>query len=204
LARGAHVAGEIVDVADASAMATWIAARDAATPIDLVIANAGISGGTSASGADTTRRLLAVNIDGVVNTVMPTIAAMRARRHGHIAIMSSLAGFRDVGGSPAYGASKAAVRVWGEGLRRMLAADNICVSVICPGFVKSRITDGNHFHMPFFMEDTGKGAAIIMAGIAARRGRIAFPWPLALLTWFYAALPDRWAEVLGRRFPQKL
>ncbi|TAL02150.1 MAG: SDR family NAD(P)-dependent oxidoreductase [Rhodospirillaceae bacterium] len=204
--RGAAADGVVLNVADADAVAAWITARDATAPLDLVIANAGISSSTDADsasdGAAQTRRILRVNIDGVVNTVLPTISAMRTRRRGQIAIVSSLAGFRDVGGNPAYGASKAAVRVWGEGLRRVLAADDIGVSVICPGFVRSRITDANRFHMPFFME-APKAAAIIMAGLAANRGRITFPWPMAALTWFFAALPDRWATVFGKRLPEK-
>jgi short-subunit dehydrogenase len=207
--RGADASGDVVDVTDAAAMAAWIAARDAVAPLDLVIANAGVSSGTANAAGDVetdsrarARRVFAVNVDGVLNTVFPAVAAMRTRKRGHVALMSSLAGFRGVGGAAAYGASKAAVRVWGEGLHKQLKPDNITVSVICPGFVKSRITDQNRFRMPFFM-NTDKAAAIIMRGIAARRTRIAFPWPMRALVWMFAALPDSLAVAVTLRLPAK-
>jgi short-subunit dehydrogenase len=204
--QGATVAGAAVDVTDAAAMAAWIAERDKAAPLDLVIANAGVSSGTAdvapGDAAARVRRLFAINVDGTVNTVMPAVNLMRPRGRGQIAMMSSLAGFRGIGGAAAYGASKAAVRLWGEGLRLQLAADNIWVSVICPGFVRSRITDQNRFRMPFFM-DTPRAAEIIKRGLAARRSRISFPWPMAALVWLFAALPDSWAQAIIPHLPRK-
>jgi short-subunit dehydrogenase len=206
-AKGADVTGAVLDVTDAEAMATWIILRDAVWPLDLVIANAGVSANTvedpTLDETAKTRRLFAINVDGAVNTVMPAIELMKPRRHGQIAMMSSLAAFRNVGGAPAYGASKAAVRLWGEGLRQKLAADNIRVSVICPGFVRSRITDHNHFRMPFFIDDPAKAAAIMVRGLAHNRGRISYPWPMATLAVLYAALPNVLAELCTRWFPER-
>src|SRR3546814_12235413 len=99
---------------------------------------------------------------------------MRPRRRGQIAIMSSLAAFRGFPGAPAYCASKAAVRIWGEALRGMLGREGIEVSVICPGYVKSRMTAHNDFPMPLLME-AGRAAAIICRGLAANKARIVFP-----------------------------
>ena len=198
--KGAVANGAIVDVADEVATTQWIQACDTQTPLDLVIANAGISGGMGSH--EKTRLILRTNVNGVVNTVLPAIDLMRGRKKGQIAIVSSLAGFRGVGGAPAYGASKAAVRVWGEGLRSVLARDGIGVSVVCPGFVVSRMTDANRFHMPFLMT-ADKAARIIQRGLAANRGRIAFPWPMALLIWLLSALPNAWAEALTRDLPGK-
>ena len=198
--KGASANGAIVDAADEAATAQWIHACDAQAPLDLVVANAGISGGMGSR--EQTRRILRTNVDGVVNTVLPTINVMRTRKRGQIAIISSLAAFRGVGGAPAYGASKAAVRVWGEGLRPVLARDGIGVSVICPGFVVSRMTDVNRFHMPFLMS-AEKAAKIIQRGLAANRGRISFPAPMALLIWLLSALPNSWAEALTRKLPDK-
>lgn len=200
-ARGARVDASVLDVTDRSAMAAWIAARDQATALDLVIANAGISGGMGEN-ADATRRIFAVNLDGVLNTVLPAVEIFRARRRGQIALVSSLASFRGFGGAPAYCASKAAIRIWGEGLRCALARDNIGVSVVCQGFVTSRMTDVNTFPMPFLMS-AEKAAQIIRSGIAANKGRIAFPWPMLFAVWLLAALPDSWADILTRRLPDK-
>lgn len=204
-ARGATVDGAVLDVADRVAMAAWIAAREAAAPLDLVIANAGVSGGTSGAEDDAgaqAREIFAINLDGVLNTVLPALTPMRARKRGQVALMSSLASFRGMGSAAAYGASKAAVRVWGEGLHSVLAADGIAVSVICPGFVVSRMTAVNRFPMPFLM-DTPRAARIIRKGLAARRGRIAFPWPTYAVVWALAAMPDWLASLLTRAMPRK-
>ena len=74
----------------------------------------------------------------MLNTVLPAVSLMKQRGRGQIAIVSSLAGFRGMPSAPAYSASKAAVKVYGEALRGELHEDGIGVSVVCPGFVKSR------------------------------------------------------------------
>jgi NADP-dependent 3-hydroxy acid dehydrogenase YdfG len=204
-ARGASVDAQALDVADREAMAAWIASRERAVPLDLVIANAGISAGLGENSGDAgekTRRIFAINVDGVLNTALPAMEIFRARRRGHIALVSSLAGFRGIGGAPAYGATKAAVKVWGEGLRGALAHENVGVSVICPGFVVSRMTDVNTFHMPFLMP-VDKASAIIRRGIAVNKGRIAFPWPMLAAVWFLALLPGALADALTRILPAK-
>lgn len=201
---GAEVHTRVLDVTDRAAMAAWIGECDAVRALELVIANAGISAGTGLGGESDaqTRAIFAVNLDGVLNTVLPAVELMRPRRVGQIALMSSLASFRGMPGAPAYCASKAAVRVWGEGLRGELARDNIRVSVICPGFVRSRMTAANDFPMPFLM-DAPRAAAIMARGLAANRGRIGYPWPMAALSWLTAALPDAVMDWVARRLPAK-
>ena len=201
--RGARVTMAALDVTDAAALGAWIAAVDEGAPLDLVIANAGISGGTQGGeGAGQARRIFAVNLDGVLNTVLPAIPGMRARGHGQIALMSSLAGFRGFPGAPAYCASKAAVKAWGEALKGSLGADGVAVSVICPGFVRSPMTDVNPFPMPLIM-DAGRAASIIRRGLARNRARIAFPWPMYCLVWLLAALPPWLVDPLFARLPEK-
>lgn len=203
-ARGATVATARPDVADARAMAAWVAEAEAATPLTLVVANAGISAGTGdgAEGPEQTRRIFAVNVDGVLNTVLPAIGPMRARRSGQIVLVSSVAGFRGFPSAPAYCASKAAVRTWGEGLRGWLAADGVKVSVVLPGFVDTPMTRVNRFPMPFLMS-ADRAAALILRGLARDRGRISFPWPTAFAAWAAGALPDALVDRLTRRLPGK-
>lgn len=203
-AAGARVTASRVDAADRSAMAAWLAQIDGAAPIDLMIANAGIASGTPEGREDPqlARRTFDVNLCGVLNSVQPLIEPMIARGRGQIAIMSSLAAFRGFAGSAAYCASKAAVRVWGEGMRNELAARGVEVSVICPGFVVSRMTAVNKFHMPFLME-TGRAAAIIKRGLERNKSRIAFPRPMAALVWLLVALPAGWTDRWMRQMPQK-
>jgi NADP-dependent 3-hydroxy acid dehydrogenase YdfG len=203
-ARGAEVEATAVDVVDRAAVAEWIAAADRRQPIDLVIANAGVSGGTLAGTEteDQARRIFAINIDGVLNTVFPILPAMQARKSGQIGIMSSLAAHRGFPGAPAYSGSKAAVKVWGEALRGDLAPQGIGVSVIMPGFVKSAMTDANNFTMPFLMPAT-RAARIIRRGLEADRPRIAFPWPTAFLSWLAGAMTPALTDPLFKRLPKK-
>jgi short-subunit dehydrogenase len=201
---GARVLAEPVDSTDAAAMERFIGAAEAFAPLELVIANAGISGGSGFAGEspEQARRIFAVNLDGVLNTVLPALPYLRQRRRGQVALMSSLASFRGFPGAPAYCASKAAVRVWGEGLRPLLAAEGVGVSVVCPGFVTSRMTEGNAFKMPFLM-DSGRAARIIAEGLAANRARIAFPLPMRLASWTLAALPPGLTDPAMGRLPKK-
>ena len=209
-AAGAAVTATVLDICDRGAVAAWIAAVDARNPLDLVIANAGVAAGTSGAvdvtmeSAEQMRRIFATNLDGVLNSVLPVLPGMRARGRGQIALMSSLAGFRGIPGASSYCAGKAAVRVLGEGLRGDLAAFGIEVSVICPGFIKTPMTDVNLFPMPFLM-DVERAAALIVRGLAENRARIAFPWPVAAVAWLLAALPQAWTDrlVAGARRRKK-
>ncbi|MDA0239704.1 MAG: SDR family NAD(P)-dependent oxidoreductase, partial [Proteobacteria bacterium] len=110
-AQGVAVTAEPVDVRDAAAMGEWLTAQDDTAPIDLVIANAGISGDTSGVTASDAigreEQIYAVNILGVRNTIDPLVARFRGRGHGQIGLVSSLAGFRGLPSAPAYAASKA-------------------------------------------------------------------------------------------------
>jgi short-subunit dehydrogenase len=202
---GATVDSRIVDVTDRDAVRGWIEDMDALAPLDLVIANAGISGGTGGAGGedeDAARRIFAVNVDGVMNTVLPAIAPMGARGRGQVALMSSLAGFRGMPGAPAYSASKAAVRAWGEALRGAVAGDGIELSVICPGYIETPMTATNSYPMPLLMT-AARAARIIRRGLARNRGRIAFPLPLYLVMWLIGAAPPGITDPLMRRLPKK-
>ncbi|SDD82615.1 SDR family NAD(P)-dependent oxidoreductase [Rhodospira trueperi] len=202
--RGAAVEIARIDVTDREETSAWVRAADESAPLDLLIANAGISGGTGGGEEpeDQTRDIFAVNLAGVLNTVQPVLSTMRTRGRGQIALMASIAGFRGFPGAPAYCASKAAVKVWGEGLRGWLAADGVRVSVICPGYVRTPMTDANRFPMPFLM-DADRAADIIRRGLARNKGRIAFPWPMAFAGWLAGALPDALVDRLTRGFPRK-
>jgi short-subunit dehydrogenase len=105
-------------------------------------------------------------------------------------------------GAPAYSASKAAVRAWGEALRGALREDAIGVSVICPGFVRSGITDANDFPMPMLMS-AERAAERIRAGLARDTARIAFPFPTYFASWLAGVLPPRLIDGLLTRLPDK-
>jgi short-subunit dehydrogenase len=203
--RGAVVEHATIDVCDAPAMAQWLVARDTETPVQLVIANAGISGGSSGlagESAEQATALFATNLNGVLNTIHPLLPAMRARASGQIAIISSLAGFRGLPSAPAYSASKMAVRGYGEALRGLLAADGVRVTVVCPGYIRTPLTDINTFPMPGIMS-ADAAAALIAKGVAANRSRIVFPFWFGTMCWLLSALPPRFTDWIYARLPKK-
>lgn len=201
---GAEVEIAALDVTDRAALANWLEASDTRQPIDLLIANAGISAGTGEAGETVAQaeKIFAVNLAGLLNTLHPIIPRMQQRGRGQIALMASLAGLRGLPTAPAYSASKGAVRLYGEGLREALAPFGISVSVICPGFIRTPMTAVNKFPMPFLME-VNEAARRMKSGLARKKARIAFPGPLYAAVWLLAALPVSWGDCLLRRLPGK-
>ncbi|NBX03801.1 MAG: SDR family NAD(P)-dependent oxidoreductase [Alphaproteobacteria bacterium] len=202
--KGASVQLGVLDVTDSKALEQWILAADAENPMDIVIANAGISAGTGGKteAASQVRALFATNIDGVINTIQPLVAKMTERGRGQIGIVSSLAGVRALPSCPAYSASKACVRYYGEALRGVLKPHGVGVSVICPGYIKTPMTDINPYPMPFLMS-AEKAANIIARGLAKNAPRIAFPLPMYLPLWWLSCLPVRITNAFFDRLPAK-
>lgn len=202
--KGADVVAEQIDVSDRTGMTALIAAADRRAPLDLVIANAGISSGSGAGAGDdeVIRDIFVVNLAGVLNTVLPAAALMRARRRGRLAIVSSVAGFRGLPTAPAYSASKVAVRAWGEAIRPRLAEDGVALTMIFPGFVESRITAANDFPMPLLMP-AEKAADIIVRGLARGKRSIAFPWPTIWAMRLLSLLPGPVFDAVLARGPKK-
>lgn len=202
---GAKAEGTVLDVTDREATETWLRACDANEPIERVFSNAGI--GTGIESEENVRRTFDVNVNGNLNVVLAALALFRARtekpKHAQILITASIAGYGPLKSCPAYAATKSCMKTWGLSLRGMLAPEGIRVSVICPGFVRSRITDQNTCPMPFFME-AEKAARIILKRADANIGLIAFPWPMRLATWFLSILPFRVNEFINRLLPAKV
>jgi short-subunit dehydrogenase len=170
------------DVTQAADMEDWLLSCDAEAPVDCVVACAGIGGaetlaGPLSEGGETARRIFAVNAQGVVNTVTPLLPRMAARRSGRVVVISSLAGLIALPDSPAYSASKAAVIVYGESLRRLLRDQGISVTVVCPGFVDTDMVRSLGMRPPFLWT-AERAAAVILDGIIREKAMVAFPWQL--------------------------
>jgi short-subunit dehydrogenase len=101
-----------------------------------------------------------------------------ARKSGHLVGVASLASYIGMPNSAAYCGSKAAMRVHLQSLRVSLASSGIAVTTICPGFVRSELTDLNQQSMPFFWE-TDRACRHIAKAIEKKRGEVMFPWQMA-------------------------
>lgn len=204
LAQGAIPHAFSFDVTDPKAVENAIIEAHNIFPLDLIIANAGVSAGVLGvpENAAGTRRIMKTNIEGVVNTVLPAIEIFKKQGFGQIAIVSSIAGYRGMSSCPAYSASKACVKAWGEGLRGFLKPYNIGVSIICPGFIETPLTDKNQFKMPFIMH-ADPAARLIRKRLRHNPAIIAFPFIMAFGAWFGSALPSFIILPIMGLFPKK-
>ena len=195
-----------LDVRDASAMTA--AGRDfidrEGTP-DIVIANAGISAGTSTEKPDDTKvfeEILSTNVTGMMLTFRPFINAMHNARRGTLVGIASVAGFRGLPGASAYCASKSAAITYLESLRLELCKEGIKVVTICPGYVDTPLTVGNPYHMPFLMHPD-KAAKAIADAIARGKRFNVLPWQMAILGWMLRRLPRPVFDMLLVNAPRK-
>ncbi|MBX9625069.1 MAG: SDR family NAD(P)-dependent oxidoreductase [Gemmataceae bacterium] len=199
-AAGGTAVPAVADVADRAQVEAAVAAvRQALGPIDLMVANAGVGKATRLDPVNVAdvEAQLRVNVLGVVYAFAAVQGEMLARKSGHLVAVSSIAGFRGLPGESAYCASKAAVNVYLDGLRAQLHGTGVRVTTICPGFVKTPMTESNTFHMPGLMTPEFAARKIVNA---IRRGKkvYAFPWTLAMLTKLSRWLPDRLVQrVMG-------
>lgn len=172
---------------------------------DVVIANAGISVGTSGGEAEDLAaldRVLRVNVVGLAATLQPFVAPMRARGSGILAGIASVAGVRGLPGAGAYSASKAGAIAWLESLRVELAGSGVAVVTVCPGYVDTPMTRVNRHPMPFLLSGD-EGARRIARVIDGRRSLAVVPWQMAVVAWFMRRLPNRVYDALARRGPRK-
>jgi short-subunit dehydrogenase len=192
--RGATVQSGLIDVRDRAAMFRWLDELDRASPVDLVVANAGMMAGTPPGGeiepAEAGYAAIETNLLGVLNTIQPLLAPMMARRAGQIAIVGSLAGFLPLPDSPSYSASKSAALSYGLSLRALLAPYGIGVSVVCPGYVTTPMMLRETGRKPFVMAPERAAEAVVI-GLRRNRPVIAFPFLFALATRLHGVLPDR-------------
>ena len=181
------------DVTDAAAIAAAAArVRQELGPIDLAVLSAGYWKQMDPQDWDTDvfDQHIRVNLTGMSNSIAAVLPGMLQRHHGVIAGIASVAGYRGLAGAEAYGATKAAQINLLESLRVHLARTGVQVTTVCPGFVRTGLTAGNPFPMPFII-DAGQAARSICDGLERERTEIAFPTPMALLMKTARLVPVR-------------
>jgi NAD(P)-dependent dehydrogenase (short-subunit alcohol dehydrogenase family) len=195
-----------LDVRDASAILQ--AAADFMTRVgvpDIVIANAGVSRGTLTEyveDEEVFQNVMDINVLGMVKTFQPFLAAMRQAKQGALVGIASVAGFRGLPGSSAYSASKAAAISYLESLRVEMHGSGVKVVTLCPGYIKTPMTDINTYPMPFIIE--ADDAARRMASVIARGTSFAVvPWQMGLVGWVMKRLPNWLYDRLFAKAPHK-
>ena len=194
--------GAACDVTDADGLANAISqARNAQGKIDTAILNAGIYHPQDGTAIDPLiyAQHMNVNYMGVINSLSALIPEMVEHGGGHITIISSVAGWRGLPRSAAYGPTKAALISLAESLYFDLHPKGIKIQVICPGFVASEATAVNNFEMPGLMSTDAAAAAIIDA-MAKDEFMPHFPKSFTRGMFWLRYLPIKWFfKIVGKR-----
>jgi NAD(P)-dependent dehydrogenase (short-subunit alcohol dehydrogenase family) len=170
---------QVLDVTDARAVKAVAEVVFARGALDAVVDCAGHYRAMTADRLDLPELLRhnQVNYLGalhVLDAVLPRLLAQPEGRRGHISLMASVAGYRGLPNSLAYGPTKAALINLAETLYLDLRHQSVGVSLINPGFVETPLTAQNKFKMPALISPE-QAAQAILQGWAGGRFEIHFP-----------------------------
>lgn len=170
--------------------------------LDIIIASAGLSFSkkTQVPNFEISRKIIDVNITGVLNTFEPALNFMLKQQHGQLVAISSVAGFCGFPGVSAYSASKSAVMKLCEGYQADLENLGISTTCIAPGFVDTPLTQKNHHKMPFLISSEKAGKLIIKA-IDKKKRFYSFPWHFAGFLRLLSLLPRDLYLFIIKRIP---
>jgi NAD(P)-dependent dehydrogenase (short-subunit alcohol dehydrogenase family) len=172
--------------------------------IDVVVANAGINHPKTLI-PDTQRgkQVTLVNVMGVINTFNAALPHFLSQKSGHFVALSSLSGLNGLPGMSYYGAGKAFVSTFCEGLATDLIHQGIHVTCVHPGFIATGLTSTNTHPMPFLMNQEAAAEKIYKA-IIKRKTHLYFPTIPALFMGLLRRLPRNLYFAIMRRDLLKL
>jgi short-subunit dehydrogenase len=158
--------------------------------LDIVIANAGRSVGKKGpeQNFDLSREVVETNILGLMNTFEGALKWMLPQKRGQLVAISSVAGFIGLPGAGAYSGTKAYVTIYCEGIALDLRRVGIDVTVLCPGFVDTPLTQVNNHAMPFLMSAERAGQ-LMKRAIDQKKSLYLFPWQMKWLILFLHKMP---------------
>lgn len=163
---------------------------------DVVIASAGTSIGmdtTERADLDVMRDMFALNNVGLAATFHPFLAPMRSRGSGCLVGVASVSAIRGLPGHGAYCASKAGVVAYCESLRVECRGSGVQVVTLVPGYVRTPLTAGNRYRMPFALtadEFARRALRAIDAGSSYR----VIPWQMGVVAKLMRLLPNAWYD----------
>lgn len=190
-----------LDVTDASAVKQAAAQVQTQHGLDVVIYCAGYYKAETATAFDlnSMHTHLHVNYTGALLLLDAVLPALLAQGRGHLSLVSSVAGYRGLPNSLAYGPTKAALTHLAEVLYMDLKDRGIGVSVVHPGFVATPLTAQNNFHMPALITPA-QAAQAMLQGWRDGLFNIHFPKRFTRVMALLRILPYRWYFPLVRQF----
>ncbi len=178
----------MTDAAAVQALAGQLLAQG---PLDLVVYCAGHYKAQRAYDFELSQMLLhqQINYVGALHVLAAVLPAMLERGRGHLSLIGSVAGYRGLPKSLAYGPTKAALINLAESLYADLHPRGIGVSVVNPGFVQTPLTEQNRFHMPALITPEQAAEEMLQGW---RRGRFEIHYPRRFTRWMklLQCLPD--------------
>lgn len=186
-----------VDLTDREAALNWFSTLD---HVDLAILNAGTCEYIDLPQFDSrlVQRIMRANVESVAISLEGVLPLLRRSSEGHLAVVGSSAAYVPLPRAEAYGASKAAVGYMIESLRLDLHRENIAVSLICPGFVKTPLTDQNDFAMPFRVS-VEQASGYIRRGLEKKRAEVHFPKRFTYILKALSLLPGPVWTWIGKK-----
>ena len=147
--------------------------------LDLVIANAGVGILMPAHKLEIRHvdRMVDVNLKGAMYTLLAGLEILLQGGGGQLVGVSSIASYRGLPQSSVYSATKAGLSSFLESLRVEYAKKNIRVTTICPGYIKTPMTEGAKMPMPMMLE-ADAAARMIIHAIEKEKKVYGFPWPV--------------------------
>lgn len=207
------------DVTDSDALERCVAQAVATLGgLDVVIANAGIAthGSVAVTPMRDLKRLIDVNLTGVVATVSATLPHLVARR-GYYLLISSAAALVAPPGLAVYGATKAGVEHFGNALRLELAHQGVDVGVAHPCWIDTDMVRDPRNELQSFADmlralpgpfgtvtSVEECAAALADAIARRKRKVFIPKSLAPFSALRQLLMSKWGETKQRRDAKKL
>lgn len=133
-------------------------------------------------------RMMQTNFLSMVKSVHAVLPSLRKSNDPYLVGMSSSVAWQGLPQGQAYSASKAAIRNLFQGLKIELEQENIQVSWICPGFIKTPLTDKNTFDMPFRIS-AEQGVNTLVRELQKQTTEIHFPKRFTCLLKWLSFLP---------------
>jgi short-subunit dehydrogenase len=198
--KGALVDIYAEDICEYSKIQKIIIESDKKQNIDLMILSAGI---TSTATVDhfekwnLVDKLLQTNLMSPIASANTVLPIMQKRKKGHVVFISSLAAYSPMAHTPAYCASKSGIKSYAESVRQYYKKDNIYITIVCPGFIKTNMSTEFLCPKPF-MNTTEKATEIIIKGIHKKRGYINFPVLLYIYLKLQHLLPYKLSDFITK------